>query len=90
MWRMLQLKNPIDLVISTGKSYSVKDFLKETMKTLKIDYYEITKNNISSFYDKKNNKLICQTDKKFERPNEINYLLGILNWLEKNKLESKN
>ena len=76
MWRMLQLKNPIDLVISTGKSYSVKDFLKETMKTLKIDYYEITKNNISSFYDKKNNKLICQTDKKFERPNEVNYLLG--------------
>ena len=27
MWKMLQLKNPNDLVIGTGKQHSVKQFL---------------------------------------------------------------
>ena len=37
----MQLKKPLDLVISTGKSYSVRDFLVEAMQILEIDFIEI-------------------------------------------------
>ncbi len=36
MWKMLQLKKPIDLVIGSGKLYSIKKFLDLTFKNLKI------------------------------------------------------
>jgi GDPmannose 4,6-dehydratase len=36
MWKMLQQKKPDDYVISTGKTYSVKDFINECIKYLKI------------------------------------------------------
>ncbi len=76
MWKMMQLKKPIDLVISTGKSYSVRDFLVEAMKILEINFIEIKNRKETKFIDKKNNQLICKTDKRYERPNEVNYLLG--------------
>ena len=36
MWLMLQNKSPVDYVIGTGQSYSVKDFINETARYLKI------------------------------------------------------
>tara|TARA_Y100001970_G_C14226827_1_gene856205 strand:- start:1078 stop:2040 length:963 start_codon:yes stop_codon:yes gene_type:complete len=36
MWLMLQQKKPIDLVIGTGKKYSIRDFVDEVFKLLKI------------------------------------------------------
>ena len=37
MWLMLQQKEPNDYVISTGKTYSVKDFLEETFMLAELD-----------------------------------------------------
>ena len=38
MWKMLQKKTPDDYVISTGKQYSVKDFINLSLKELNIKY----------------------------------------------------
>ena len=36
MWKMLQKKKPEDYIIATGKNYSVKDFIKKSLKILDI------------------------------------------------------
>ena len=38
MWLMLQKKTPEDFVISTGKQYSVKDFVKLAFQEVNLDY----------------------------------------------------
>ena len=38
MWKMLQQKTPRDYVISTGKQYSVRDFINLSLKELNIKY----------------------------------------------------
>ena len=38
IWKILQLKKPIDLVLSTGKTYSVEYFLTSCLKYLKIKF----------------------------------------------------
>ena len=37
MWLMLQQKQPIDLIIGSGKKFSVRDFVNEVFKKMKID-----------------------------------------------------
>lgn len=44
MWKMLQQDKPVDYIIGTGKTHSVKDFLKEAFSYLNLnwnDYVEI-------------------------------------------------
>jgi GDPmannose 4,6-dehydratase len=41
MWKMLQLKKPLDIVIGSGNIYSIKNFLNLTFKYLKLN-----KNNV--------------------------------------------
>ena len=38
MWKMLQIKNPQDFVIGTGKTHSVKDFLRLAFDKVNLDY----------------------------------------------------
>ena len=45
MWKMLQLKKPCDLVIGSGKSYSIKEFLDLTLKSLKLSKKKIIYNS---------------------------------------------
>ena len=37
MWRMLQQKEPEDFVLATGETHSVRDFIEECAKILKLD-----------------------------------------------------
>jgi len=37
MWLMLQQKQPTDLIIGSGKKYSIRDFVNEVFKKMKID-----------------------------------------------------
>ena len=37
MWLMMQQKQPIDLIIGSGKKYSIRDFVNEVFKKMKID-----------------------------------------------------
>jgi GDPmannose 4,6-dehydratase len=76
MWKILQLKNPIDLVLSTGKTHSVEYFLITCLKYLKIKFKKKIINKQIHFIDLKNNKTICKTNNKYLRPNEVPYLRG--------------
>ena len=75
MWKMLQKKTPDDYVISTGKQYSVKDFINLSLKELNIKYYWRGKGIHQKCYDEKGNCFI-ECDKEYFRPLEVDTLLG--------------
>jgi len=75
MWKMLQKKNPDDYVISTGKQYSVKDFINLSLKELNIKYYWKGKGIHQKCYDEKGNCFI-ECDNEYFRPLEVDTLLG--------------
>ena len=94
MWKMLQRKTPSDYVISTGKQYSVKQFINLALTNLNIQYYWKGKGILQKCYDKKDNCII-ECDKAYFRPLEVDTLLGNskkakkeLNWKPKYTFKS--
>jgi GDPmannose 4,6-dehydratase len=94
MWLMLQQKNPIDLVLATGKTYKVRDFLEICMKKLRINFKKKVLSSKETYYDVNSKKIICETNKRLLRPNEVPYLKGdsskarkILGWKPKINLK---
>ena len=92
MWKMLQNKTPKDYVISTGKQYSVRDFVNLSLKELNIKYFWRGKGINEKCYDDKGNSII-ECDKEYLRPLEVDTLLGDsskarkeLNWKPKYNL----
>jgi len=75
MWKMLQKKTPNDYVISTGKQYSVKQFVNLVLNELNIKYRWTGKGINSQCYDNKG-KCIIECDKEYYRPLEVDTLLG--------------
>ena len=76
MWKIMQLKKPEDFVISTGKSFSIKEFVNECINYLKIDAKWVGKNLNLKLINRKSNEVIIKINKKFFRPSEVNYLRG--------------
>jgi len=75
MWKMLQKKKPKDYVISSGKQYSVKDFVNLSLKELNIKHYWKGKGINEKCYNDKGNCII-ECDKEYFRPLEVDTLLG--------------
>ena len=77
-WRILQQKKPDDFVIATGEAYSVKQFIDVAAKILGFKIIWKGKGLKEQCYLIKGNKkeLIIKIDKKYFRPNEVNYLKG--------------
>ena len=75
MWLMLQQKNPKDYVIATGVNYTVRDFINEALKVLKIKVVWKGKGVNSKAYNE-NGKCIIECSKKYFRPTEVDQLLG--------------
>ena len=66
---------PSDYVISTGKQYSVKEFVNFVLKELQISYtWRGSKLNAKCF--DKNGNCIIACDKNYYRPLEVDTLLG--------------
>ena len=93
MWLMLQQKKPIDLVISTGKQSTVKNFVNKVSKKLDMKLSWKGK-GISEKAVDRNGKTIVACDKNYYRPLEVNNLLGdsrkarkLLNWKPKTGLD---
>ena len=93
-WLILQQKKPDDFVISTGKNYSVKQFINMCAKHLEIKLRWRGKGINSKAYDQNGNCIIA-CSKKYYRPTEVDTLLGnstkakkILKW--KPKINFKN
>ena len=76
MWKMLQMKRPDDYVISTGKTYSIKDFINKATKYLKMNVVWTGKGLNEKLINKDSNKTIIRINPKFFRPAEVNILIG--------------
>jgi len=75
MWKILQKKNPSDYVISTGKQYTVKQFVNLVLKELKIKFFW-KGNGLNSKCYNENKEIIVECDKEYFRPLEVDTLLG--------------
>ena len=85
-WKILQQKKPDDYVIATGQQYSVKFFAEQCCKFLGIQIYWQGKGLKEAAYIKHiykdrfptlfKGKKIIQVDKKYFRPNDVEYLRG--------------
>ena len=77
MWKMLQNKSPKDYVISTGKTYSVKEFVNEVARYLNFKTKWIGKSSLNKkLIHTDTNKVLVKINKKFFRPAEVNFLKG--------------
>ena len=72
---MMQKKNPSDYVISTGKQYTVKQYVDLTLKELNIKFKWKGKGIKAKCYDDAG-KCIVACDKEYFRPLEVDTLLG--------------
>ena len=94
MWLMLQKKSPEDYVISTGKTYSIKDFINKAVKILNLKTKWVGKGLNEKLINIKNQKIIIKISPKFFRPSEVNMLRGNpskakkkLKWIPKTNLD---
>ena len=74
MWLMLQQDNPTDLVISTGKQHSVRDFVEQVARKINLPL-EWNGSGINEV-GVSNGNTIIKIDQKYYRPTEVETLLG--------------
>ena len=60
IWMILQYKKPEDFVLSTGKNYSIEEFVKKTFNLIGLNW----------------KKFVTTNNKKFLRPSEVRNLQG--------------
>ena len=77
-WKILQQSKPDDYVIATGETHTVKEFIMAASKQLDMKIYWTGKKLKEKGYIYENNKkkIIIKIDKKYFRPNEVDYLKG--------------
>ena len=77
-WKILQQKRPDDFVIATGKTISVREFINECCKYLKLKIVWMGRglNEKGYLVFNKKKTLVISVDKKYYRPLEIDYLRG--------------
>ena len=75
MWKILQRKKADDYVISTGKQYSVKEFVNLVLNELEIKHTWKGKGLNTKCFDQRGNCII-ECDKTYYRPLEVDTLLG--------------
>ena len=95
MWKMLQTKKPKDYVIATGQNHSVKEFINEATKILKLKTIWVGKGLNEKLINTDNKKIKIEIDKKYFRPTEVDSLKGDyskakkeLNWKPKTKFKN--
>ena len=76
MYLMLQNDKPDNYVISTGETFSVKDFINTSCNELRIDIEWQGSGIDETAIDKKTGKSIIKINPKFYRPTEVDSLLG--------------
>jgi len=77
-WRILQQRKPEDYVIATGKTHTVREFIVAAGKQLNMKIYWSGKGlkETGFIYEDGRKKVIIKVDKKYFRPNEVDYLRG--------------
>ncbi len=85
-YKIMQLKKPTDLVIATGKSYSIKYFTEKCFEEIGIkikwkgkklnEYAQISKVNNKKIKNLKIGQKVVAVHKKYFRAADVNYLNG--------------
>jgi len=76
MWRMLQADTPDTFVLATGKTTSVRDFVKLSFEAAGIELEFEGADDSELARDKSSGRVVVQVDQKFYRPAEVHLLLG--------------
>ena len=94
MWLMLQQKNPHDLVISTGKCYSIREFTEKAFKHVGITITWKGEGENEVGINEKDGRVLVKINPKYYRPAEVELLLGdatkaknVLGWESKTSLD---
>ena len=95
MWLMLQNEKPIDYVIASGKSCSIREFVKIAASYFDFDIVFENQGVNEIGIDRKSGKKIVEVSKSFYRPTEVDQLIGDytkikndLKWSPKTDLKS--
>jgi GDPmannose 4,6-dehydratase len=77
-WKILQQKKPEDYVIASGETHTVREFINTAGKLLDMKIYWTRKGlkEIGYINEDGRKRTIIKIDKKYFRPNEIDYLRG--------------
>ena len=84
MWKILQHPKPDDFVLATGKSFTVRRFVELAFKEVNINIRWRGKGLNEVGYNSSNKKTIIEIDKRYFRPNEVDFLQG--NYAKSKKL----
>lgn len=76
MWMMMQIDQPDDYVLATGKTYTVRYFVERAAKHIGIDLVWDGEGVDEKGYDAKTGKLVVEVDPKYFRPAEVELLIG--------------
>jgi len=76
MWLMLQQDSPDDYVISSGESYSVRDFVTMAFKHVGINLNWKGTGTSEVGIDTSNGNVLVKINSEFYRPSEVETLLG--------------
>jgi GDPmannose 4,6-dehydratase len=94
MWRMLQLDEPKDLVLATGETHTIKEFVDLAFKELNMELKWTGQGIEEVGIDRQTGKILVRVDPKYFRPTEVEILIGdpskakeYLNWEPKVKFE---
>jgi len=75
MWLMLQQKQPEDFIIATGKSHTVREFVRAAAAALEMPVTFEGK-GLTEVARDETGKVVLTVDKKFFRPSEVHFLKG--------------
>jgi len=76
MWRMLQADEPDTYVLATGRTETVRDFVRMACKAAEINVEFTGSNESESAVDTQTGKTIVRVNPHFYRPAEVDLLVG--------------
>lgn len=92
MWLMLQQEEAEDLVIATGETHTVREFIEESAKHIDMEIEWKGKGVNEVGIDKKTGKTVIVINSSYFRPTEVDLLIGdptkakkVLSWKAKTK-----
>lgn len=94
MWLMLQQNEPQDLVIATGKTYTIRQFVELAFKEVNIEIIWQGTGVDEKGINQANGEILVEVNPKYFRPAEVEFLWGdpskakkVLDWEPKTSLE---
>lgn len=76
MWLMLQQEKPVDYVIATGETHSVREFVEFSFKEIGVALEWKGSGVDEKGYDTKTGKLLVDVNPRYFRPTEVEFLWG--------------